>query len=137
MQVLRLHFLFAQAFDTVENTELGHVEEALHPIKLHSLQRIDAKVDLCEQWEVFDVTELVYLPNIIQTHIQKLQTFNLFQASQSRNIVLGQINGSQCGQHVKPLDCGQLIGAQIELFYPEAGQVLDFFDLVAVQGEDS
>ena len=83
VQILRLHFLFTNAFNAVEHAELRHVEETLLPVELYGLQWINAEVDLSEQWQVLDVAQLDYLSYIIQAHIQKLQALNLFEASEA------------------------------------------------------
>jgi hypothetical protein len=77
------------------------------------------------------------LPDVIQGNIQKPQGFNLFKSSEPLYFILREIQGVQSWQVVKPCNVLDVVSAQIKLLDPEAIQVLNRGDRVAVQTQKS
>lgn len=77
MQILRFDFLFTYTLDPIKDSKLWHMEEALESIEFYTLEGVHTEVNFGKQGKIFNVTQLVNLANIIETHIQKFETFNL------------------------------------------------------------
>ena len=61
MQVFSLDLLFRHDEITVEEAELGNMIQDLAPVMLLVLDRIEAKIELCEKFESIDILQLIYL----------------------------------------------------------------------------
>ena len=61
MQVLSLDFLLRHDNITVEEAELGNMIKDLAPVMLLVLDRIEAKIELCEKFQSIDILQLIYL----------------------------------------------------------------------------
>ena len=112
------------------------MEQDLAPIVLAVLYWIDAEVDLCEQWKVLDMSELIDFADVVHADVHKLQTLDHFEPTESSNLVLWQVQGSENWKRVQVLDFGQIIGADEELFKPETIEVLKMLNGISVQRQD-
>jgi len=88
VQVLGLGLLDAGGLNSVEHSQLRNVEQDLAPVVLAVLHWIDAEVDLCEQWKVLDMSELIDFANVVHADVHKLQTLDHFEATESSNLIL-------------------------------------------------
>lgn len=113
------------------------MKQTLQPIKLTALQWIDTEVDLREQWQILNKLQLIDFLDVIQIQVEELQRLNCFKPLELTNLIFWKVEGSQNWQRLKALDACQLIGADEELLDPQVGQILDFWDLVPVQGKDT
>jgi hypothetical protein len=64
------------------------VEQDLASIVLAVLNWIDAEIDLCEQWKVLDMSELIDFANVVHADVHKLQTLDHFESTESSNLIL-------------------------------------------------
>ena len=133
MQVLSFDLLLALDFDSIEHPQLRNMEEHLQPIVLTVLEGIHAEINLCQELQILDELELIHFLDVVQTQVEEFQTFDRFEAMQSLNLVLGQIECPEHGQCLEIRDLCQVVSAQKQLFKPQVIQVFDFGYLVSVQ----
>lgn len=88
MQVLGLGLLDAGGLNSVEHSQLWNVEQDLAPVVLAVLYWIDAEIDLCEQWKVLDMSELIDFANVVHADVHKLQALDHFKSTESSNLIL-------------------------------------------------
>lgn len=95
VKILSLYFFLVCDFYTVEHSKLWHVEQTLESVIFAVLNRVNTKVNFSKKRQVLDISELVDLLNVVETHVQELKAFDLFQPLQLDDLVLGQV---QCPQ---------------------------------------
>lgn len=113
------------------------MEQALQAVVLAVLDRIDAEVNFSQQLNIFNKSQLVDFSNVIQTQIQKFEAIDALKSTKALYLIFGQIKCSQNWKSFKTFDLSQVVCTYEQLFDPEAFQVFDSFDAVAVERENS
>ena len=109
------------------------MEQALQPVVLAILDWVNAEVHLCQQLDVFDVLQLVYLPNIVQAQIQELEALYAFKSTKAWDLILWKIQRSKNWKCFESFDLSEIIGTDEKLFDPESFQILYPFDSIAIE----
>ncbi len=71
VQVLSLDLFFCQDSHTVQRPQLRDVEEHLQSVEFTVLNGVAAEVDLCKQWQVFNVSKLADFPDVVQLNLEE------------------------------------------------------------------
>ena len=61
----------------------------------------------------------------------------MLKTAQTLYLIFGQIECSENWKRLQPFNLGQVVGADEELFYPEALKIFNSLDSIAVQGKDA
>ena len=96
-----------------------------------SLNRVHAEIDISQQWQGFNVLQLPYLGDVVQTQLEELKRLDGLEALQRADAILTQVKRSEHWHRLESLNSGQLVRSQEELFDPEILQVLNLANLVA------
>ena len=64
------------------------MEEALQPVVLDGLERVDAEVHLREERQIFNELQLVDLLDVIQIKVEELQALYRLETAELANLVL-------------------------------------------------
>lgn len=118
MQVLSLYLFLARNLHTVNIAQLRHMEQALELVVFARLHGVHSEVNVGEQRQILDITQLVDLADVVQRHVERFEALDGLQALEARDLILAEVQIAQHGQSLEALNFGQLIGAQVELFDP-------------------
>lgn len=113
VQILSFDFVLGQHLDAVEHAELGDVEEDLQLVGFAGLNRVEAHVQLGQQFEQTHVLQLTDFRDFVLRQVQEAQGVHVFEAAQERDLVLRQVQGAQRWKLLQAGDLGQLIVRQI------------------------
>lgn len=94
------------------------MEQALKSVEFAVLNRVHTQVNICKQWQVFNVFQLIDFLNVVHTHVKELEALDRLKASKSVNLVLGEVQCSQNYKCFQVLNYSNVVGTEVQLFDP-------------------
>ena len=97
MQVFSLDFLLSLDLHSIEHSKLRDVEKNLQSVKLLVHDRVEAKLEFCQERKLLDVSELPNFVHLVEGQVQEPKGFDKLESLQLHNLVLAKVERRQHG----------------------------------------